>query len=187
MTKKNILELKETNIFLRYISIVILIVIFLSNAFLDFFIWLFTIISYYFLQLFIGVELIDLKLHLTNNYIFIVVKECIAPSAYILITLIFLTLPLKFSKIIKPYLYSILIFSLFNLIRILFLMWVHITFGAEYFDKYHLIFYQGLSGIVVALIVIYYLRKNKIKKVYPVYSDLKYLTENIKFNKKIRN
>ncbi|MCA9460437.1 MAG: hypothetical protein KC550_07870, partial [Nanoarchaeota archaeon] len=166
---------KELNIFLRYIFLVFLIIIFLSDFFLNVIIFLFNWISYYFLNIFVSTELINGDLILDGKNKFIIVRECIAPSAYILIGIIFMTLPVAFKTLSKILLKSVLVFTLFNLIRILFLMWVHIIFGAYYFEKYHLVFYEGLSGIVTALIIIYYLRKEKIRKVYPIFSDIKYL------------
>jgi len=145
----------------------------------------FTYISYYFLKIFIEVNLIDGAIHLSNNFIFLIVEECIAPNAYMLITLIFFTLPINnFKLVFSLWFKSIVLFSAFNLIRILFLMWIHITYGLYYFEKYHLIFYQGLSGVVVALIIIYFLRKNSIKKVYPIISDVRYLIKQVKLKKK---
>ncbi len=170
----------ELFLFIRYFSIILLILLFQSSFFLDFFISVFTYISYWFLNIFLEVKMVDGALFLSNSNVFYVVEECIASSAYILITLVFFTLPLKPKDLSKMFLLSITWFTFFNLIRILFLMWVHITFGQYYFDKYHLVFYQGLSGVVVALIIIYYLRKNKITGLYPVISDLKFLISSIK-------
>ena len=174
---------KELNIFLRYIFLVFLIIIFLSDFFLNVIIFLFNWISYYFLNIFVSTELINGDLILDGKNKFIIVRECIAPSAYILIGIIFMTLPVAFKTLSKILLKSVLVFTLFNLIRILFLMWVHIIFGAYYFEKYHLVFYEGLSGIVTALIIIYYLRKEKIRKVYPIFSDIKYLIDSIRNGK----
>ncbi|MCA9460229.1 MAG: hypothetical protein KC550_06800, partial [Nanoarchaeota archaeon] len=148
--------------------------------FLNSIIYIFNWISYYFLNFFVSTELINGDLILEGKNRFIIVKECIAPNAYILIGIIFMTLPVSFKTLRKILFKSILIFTFFNLVRILFLMWVHVIFGAYYFEKYHLVFYEGLSGIVTALIIIYYLRKEKIKKVYPVLSDVKYLLNSIR-------
>jgi len=63
-------------------------------------------------------------------------------------------------------------------------MWIHVTYGLYYFEKYHIVFYQGLSGVIVALIIIYFLRKNNIKNVYPIYSDVMYLFKSIKLGLK---
>lgn len=63
-------------------------------------------------------------------------------------------------------------------------MFIHVEFGVYWFDKLHLIFYEGLSGVITALIIIYYLRCEKITGVYPIYSDIKYLTQILKKDKK---
>ena len=114
---------------------------------------------------------------------FVVARECIAPSAYVLITLVFFAMPLELKKLTKLWFYSTLAFTLFNLIRIIFLIWLFAAFGQVAFDRYHLIFYQGLSGLVLAAIALYFLRKEK-GKVYPVYSDMKYLIGQLKKSKK---
>ena len=180
MKKQN--HSKEKNIFTRYVLLFILIFFFQSELFLNSMSTLFTYLSYLFLKLFTNVELINNALYISeNNYMFLIVKECIAASAYILISIIFFTIPLNLKKTSKMFLKSIILLSVFNLLRIFFLMWIHVTFGADYYERYHLLFYDALSGIVTALIIIYYLRKEKVKNVYPVITDLNYL---IKFYKK---
>ncbi len=174
---------KEISILIRYLFIFISVYIFLSFYFSKFFMVLFTYISYYFLKLFTTVSLSSNILTLPGNTIFLVVKECIAPNAYMLITLLFFSLPIDLRIIFKIWLKSVFWFSFFNLIRILILMFIHVKFGVFWFDKVHLIFYEGLSGVVTALIIIYYLRKEKIKGIYPIYSDVKYLIGIIKEKK----
>lgn len=182
MKKKKIsfYDTEEFSITFRYITLFGLTYFFLSSFFLDFMIEIFLYMSYYFLKIFTQVNLVDGILYLSNNYQFLIVKECIAPSAYILISLVFLTLPVKLEKIYLIWFKSILWFSFFNIVRIFLLMWIHVEFGVLYFEKVHLLFYEGLSGIVVALIVIYYLRNNDIKKIYPIFSDVKHLFNSMK-------
>jgi len=109
------------------------------------------------------------------NYLFEIAKACIALSAYILISIVFFSIPIKFKKIVKIYLKSILVFTSFNIIRILVLMSINLILGKTYFELVHLAFYQLLSGVVTALIIIYFLKKEKITEVIPVFSDLKTL------------
>jgi len=170
----------ETNLLSRYITLSILIFFFLTNIFLNTIIKIFTYLSYLFLSFFTKVRIENSILVLEKFGNFIIIKECIAPSAYILITIIFFSLPIEYKKLFKIYLNSILVFTLFNLIRILFLMWTYVSFGSSFYENFHLIFYEFLSGVIVSLIIIFFLKKEKINKIYPIISDLKYLIKNIK-------
>ncbi len=176
---KNIFQ-KEISIFIRYVFLLISTVIFLSAIFLNIMMSVFSYLSYLFLNLFTTATLSNNILTLPNNVLFLVVKECIAPNAYMLITLVYFSLPINLKLLIKIWLKSIILFSIFNLIRILLLMFIHVEFGVYWFEKLHLIFYEGLSGVITALIIIYYLRSEKITGVYPIYSDIKYLIEILK-------
>ena len=89
-------------------------------------------------------------------------------------------------KIYKAILKSYLIFTVLNFLRIIILMSVFIYLGKETFDKIHVIFYEFVSGIMVACVVIYYLKKHKIRKIYPFFSDIKHLISQI-FIKQINN
>jgi exosortase/archaeosortase family protein len=171
---------QELEIFIRYFLIFVLIIIFLSNFFNNVLIEIFTFIAYYFLLLFAKVQIIDNFLLINNTYTFIIIKECIASSAYIFIAFILLSLPIRLKKNLMILLKSVIVFTIVNLVRILFLMWIHIVYGTNVYDKFHLIFYEGVSGVLVALIIIYYLKKEKIKKIYPIVTDIKYLIKIIR-------
>jgi hypothetical protein len=58
-------------------------------------------------------------------------------------------------------------------------MWIHVTFGIETFETFHYVFYEGVSGILTAGVIIYYLRKDHIKKTYPLFTDVKNLIKDI--------
>lgn len=174
------MDKQEKNILYRYSSILILGIIFLSSYFVNLIIYIFTYLSYYFLNIFTNTKLENLKLTINNTSDFLIVKACIAPEAYLLISFIFIAIPISFKQIKNILPKALLWFSIFNLIRIFLLMWIFVKFGVYWFDKLHLIFYEGLSGIITALICVYYLRKEKIKKKYPIYTDIKYLIEKIK-------
>ncbi|NQZ85486.1 MAG: pacearchaeosortase [Nanoarchaeales archaeon] len=159
----------------RYVMLSILINFFLSEIFYNTVANILTYSSYYFLLIFENVQLIGNNITLENGDIFLIVKECVAISAYILISLIFLSIPISTKKIYKAILKSYLIFTVLNFLRIIILMSVFIYLGKETFDKIHVIFYEFVSGIMVAFVVIYYLKKHKIRKIYPFFSDVKYL------------
>lgn len=177
---------KEISIFIRYIFILFSVYLFLSEIFLNILMTSFSYISYLFLKLFTTPTLSENIISLPENIKFLVVKECIAPNAYMLITLVFFSLPIELKILFRIWIKSILWFSFFNLIRILLLMFIHVEFGLVWFDKVHLLFYEGLSGVVTALIIIYYLRREKIKGVFPIYTDVKYLVELLNSKKTIK-
>lgn len=169
----------EKILFFRYVSLSILILFFLSEIFYNNIANLLTNVSYYFLTLFQNVQLINNEIILENGHIFLVIRECVAISAYILISLIFLSIPINTKKIYKSILKCYMIFTFLNLLRILILMIIFIFLGEEIFNKVHIIFYEFVSGIMVSIVIIYYLRKHKIRKVYPFISDVKHLVKQI--------
>jgi len=172
---KTIINFDSKIMIIRYLLIVILIAFFLSNIFNIISSNFVTRLSYYFLQTFTQVKLVNLELIFPDGSIFLVIKECLAASAYILITLVFLSIPIDLKIIIKSILGSYIVFTIFNILRIFILMFVHVRFGEQIFDLVHLAFYEFISGIGAGIIIIYYLYKYKIKKIYPFFSDIKYL------------
>lgn len=174
---KNMNHIELKNLLYRYSSTFILILIFQTKIFAYTIAYIFTWIAYFFLQLFSNVELQieTLTLIINSKETFLIINECIASSAYILIVIIILTLPLKYKKVMKMFFYTTIVFTICNLIRILFLMFVNIQYGVDAFNSIHLIFYKGISGVMVAIIIIYFLRKEKIKKQYPILSDMIWL------------
>ena len=162
-------------IFLRYSLILMLTIFFLSEVFVNIVSFILIKLSYYFLKTFTDVMLINQELVFPNGAIFLIVKECIATSAYILITLIFLSIPIHPKDIYRSILKSYIVFTIFNIIRIFILMFVNIKFGEQMFNMIHLAFYEIISAIGAAVIIIYYLRKQKIRRLYPFVSDMKHL------------
>jgi len=186
MKKKSIHQKTNYNpklIFIRYILIIILILFFLNKSFSTPLSIILTKISYYFLKTFTQVTLINNQITFPDGSTFLIIKECIASSAYILISIIFLSIPINPKITYKPILKSYLIFTIFNTLRIFLLMTIHIKLGQTIFDLIHIAFYEFISGIGVAIIIIYYLKKLKIKKIYPFYSDIIYLISQIKKKK----
>lgn len=172
----------ETEIFLRYLFLALL-TFFITNEkfFLNIMIDLYTNLSYFFLSLITNVTLSSGKLLLIGqNKIFLIVKECIGQSAYILIAAIFLTIPIKTKKQIEIIGKAFLLFSVLNLLRIYILMSVNVFLGEHAFNKVHMLFFEGLTGVIVGFIIVYFLKKNEIKKTYPILTDVKYLIKKIK-------
>lgn len=166
---------KEFSILIRYITLLFLIFIFQTEIFNKIISTIFNFIAYLFLNTFTQTILQDQILYINNEFIFLIVKECIAASAYIFIATILLTMPIKLKTNFNILYKALIVFTIVNLIRILFLMWTNLILGETTFNNIHLIFYEGVSGIMVALIIIYFLRRNKIRKIYPVLTDIKHL------------
>ncbi len=80
---------------------------------------------------------------------------------------------------LKLFVYGALLIFAFNIVRILVLVFVYVTFGKNYFDALHLVLWQVVSTIVVVLIWLFLIKKYKIKRI-PVYSDVKYLIKLMK-------
>ena len=70
---------------------------------------------------------------------------------------------------------SLLILGM-NLLRIVILVVLNVEFGASYFDAVHLLFWNFVSGVYIALVWIFLVKKFKVDKI-PYYSDLKYFYE----------
>jgi exosortase/archaeosortase family protein len=166
----------KKDIFYRY---VFLLIIFL---FLDsyFFYNLLNFLFYLFLKLFFNLNFDFLLQIEMSNVIFEITKECLAISVYMLLSLFILTIPITFKKSIKLLFFSFLFFTIFNLIRILFLIFIFYFFGDNLFEKLHFIFYSGMSGLFLGLILLYLYKKENIKEIIPFYYDLKYLFSKLK-------
>ena len=158
---------KEFSILIRYTSLVLLIFIFQTDLFNRILEIVFNQIAYWFLNLFTNTILQDSILYINNQFMFLIVDECLAASAYIFIATILLTMPINLKLNFNILWKSLIVFTFVNLIRILFLMWVHLIFGETAFNNIHLIFYEAVSGILVALIIIYFLKKKQNKKTLP--------------------
>lgn len=169
----------ELNIFLRYILILILSLFFQSNLFINFIIGIYSNLIHFILNLFYNTFLFKNILQVGVNNIKII-SSCIAFEAYILLTFFIFSVRNKFKNSVYVWLKVIGWFSLFNLIRILFLSIILIEFGKFYFDLIHIFFYEFLSGIVTFFILFYYFKTNKYfihKK--PLFDDLIFLSKKL--------
>lgn len=169
----------EKQILIRYFFLITLTYIFLNNFFLYYIQILYTNIIYFFLNLFIPIKInSNIILIKSLNISFEVINACVANQAYILIGFIFLSIPIKNIKILFIIIVkSFILFSIFNLLRILLLIIIYFYFGEVWFKNLHLLFYEFLSGVITGIIIIYYLRKYNnyyIKNQrLPIISDLK--------------
>ncbi len=102
-----------------------------------------------------------------------IIPACIAGSAYLLLLILNLTIPMKLEKRIKAILLSFLILLVLNILRIFFLATLYHN-GFTYFDFTHKLFWYVLSTVFVVFIWLLIVKIYKIKEI-PVYTDFKYL------------
>ena len=107
-----------------------------------------------------------------------IVPACVAGSAYLLLLILNLTVPMKLKKRIKFILLSFAILFVLNVLRIVFLASLYVN-GSVYFDFSHKLFWYGLSTVFVVGIWFGMVRVFKIKKI-PVYTDVLYFLKEIK-------
>jgi hypothetical protein len=162
------------NLMIRYSSLGLILALF---AFLPVFEWIsiaFSYIMYILLKLVFNVQFLGMGLYFTNyNLTINMIRECIAPSAYILFSIIFLSIPLKnlkynFELLIKSY----IIFTVINFIRIFLLILIHLTYGNYIFNQFHFYIYSILGSLICAIIVLYLYKKYNLRKKIPVYTDI---------------
>ena len=99
-----------------------------------------------------------------------IVSACVAGSAYILLTILNLTTPMKKDVRIKSILLSFILLFVLNILRIITLsVLYHENF--KYIEFTHAFFWYGLSTIFVVIIWVLTFKKFKINNI-PVYTDL---------------
>lgn len=182
--KKNIKKF-ELNIFYRYIFLFVLSFILLSSIFTTIFIEIFNKIIYFLFSFFISINIENSIIHISNSY-FQIIPECIATHAYLLIAFFIFSYPFKFKASILIFLKSAFYFSIFNIIRIIFLFLIQIYFGQYYFNLFHLVFYEFLSAVISSFIVLYeiksnrkslFIKSNKNERILPLITDIKRLVK----------
>lgn len=119
-------------------------------------------------------------LNLEGNFLifssvtFAVVEACIAPSMYMLFTILFFSTPLKFKELFKLWGIAVVLFSVFNLLRIIFLISVTLV-DPVYFDMFHLFFYEVLSALGFFIIGFILTKKMREEGKVPLLTDLRSL------------
>ena len=126
---------------------------------------------------------------INKNIIFIVPKtiiqiipSCVAGSAYLLLMILNISVPMKLKQRVYSIFFSIILLFIVNILRIFFLTILLIN-DFRFFDITHKLFWYVLSTIFVVGIWFLTAYLFKIKQI-PIYTDIKYLTENIKRGKK---
>ena len=129
--------------------------------------------SYFILNLFYDVLIIGNSLGI-NNIGFKFIEACVAGAAYYLLFLLVIgTKDLSWKKGLKMFFLGVLLILGMNVLRISILVNIAVELGKNYFDSVHLLFWNFVSGIYIAIVWIILVKLFKVKKI-PYYSDLKY-------------
>lgn len=107
-----------------------------------------------------------------------IISACIAGSAYLLLLILNLSVPMKTKKRIYSIALSILVLLGLNILRI-FILSILYHNNFKFFDFTHKLFWYALSTIFVIGIWFLIVKIFSIKEI-PVYTDIKYLSKNIK-------
>ena len=110
-----------------------------------------------------------------------IIAPCVAGSAYLLLLILNLTLPMKLKTRVYSILFSTVLLFALNILRILFLA-VLLVNSSQFFDFTHKLFWYFLSTVFVAGIWFFTAFLFRIKQI-PIYSDIKYLISSIKVKK----
>lgn len=165
----------QKKFFIRYMSLFLILLFLSSPYFRDFLTFVLSRISYFILSFFYPVVKMETGIFFSEiGHTFLIVEACLGISAYILFNMVFFGVETKKTTNLKIFLRSSLIFTLFNIVRIILLIILYVSVSPLLFEALHFVLYQGLTGFIAAGIVIYYYKKYKIKG-YPFVTDLKML------------
>ena len=107
-----------------------------------------------------------------------IISSCVAGSAYLLLLIFNLSVSMNLKKRIYSILFSGVSLLILNILRIVFLS-VLLVNDFKYFDLTHKFFWYILSTVFVVAIWFLTVKIFSIKEI-PVYSDFKYLLDNIR-------
>ena len=130
------------------------------------------------LKLFYQVSYLNSMIILNSKTIIYIIPACIAGSAYLLLLILNLSLPMSLKKRIRTILFSLTLLLSLNILRIFSLSILYDN-SFRFFDITHKLFWYGLSTLFVILIWFYTVKKFNIKEI-PIYTDLKYLSKKSK-------
>ncbi len=103
------------------------------------------------------------------------IEACVAGAAYYLLFILVMGIKdIKWLDRLKVFVVGVLLILTMNLIRVLVLIILNVELGENYFDAVHLVFWNFLSGIFIALVWIFLVKKYKLGEI-PYYADIKYL------------
>ncbi len=107
-----------------------------------------------------------------------IIPQCIAGSAYLLLLILNLTVPMKSKKRFYSILTSFLLLFALNILRIFTLTLLQIN-NSSFFNITHKLFWYILSTVFVVGIWFLIVRLYSVKEI-PVYTDIKYLLKQSK-------
>ena len=142
---------------------------------------------FFLLSLFFEVSLFGNFLILDNFLPIEIIGACVAGSAYYLLLILNLAIPMKIQKRIKMLLFSLLSLLIINILRIFFLSLLFVS-GKSFFDITHELFWYFGSIVFVVGVWFAGIKIFKIREI-PFYSDLKSLgfLKNLKKTKKSKS
>lgn len=128
-------------------------------------------ITYLLLNIFYEVILIGNSIGI-GYYAYNFIEACIAPAAYYLLFVLIMGIKgLKWKKGVNMFLLGSLLILGMNIIRIIVLILLNVELGKAYFDAIHMVFWNFLSGIYIAIVWIFLVKKYKIGEI-PYWDDL---------------
>ena len=130
--------------------------------------------TFFLLSFFTQAQLSGITLFV-NDMSFSIISACTASLAYLLLAeLILMTKGISLKQSLKMFFLGFSAIFSMNILRILFLIFVYVHFGKNYFDAVHLIFWYFVSTFFVIAVWIFLIEKYKIKSV-PIYSDIQFI------------
>ena len=174
---------KHLNIFLRYF---ILIILGIPNLWLFYFIFApLTIYPIFFLlNLFYNAVLLGNVILVNGLFPIEIVDACIAGSAYYLLLVLNMAIPMEIKKRLKILAFSFLSLLFINLLRIFVLSLIFLS-GKSFFDITHLLFWYFGSIIFVVGIWFAGVKIYNIKEI-PFYSDFLVILKKTKKRKRAK-
>ena len=175
-----IVENRLILIFLRYLSILV-IALFAFSYFYKIFLPLTIYPANFLLNLCYNSQIQSSSI-IVNNIQIVLIEACIAGSAYFLLLLLNLSVPMKPKTRFLSIIFSLALFLALNIARIFIFSILYIN-NFKYFEITHLLFWYLVSGVFVFLVWLVTIRTFKIKEI-PFYTDLHFVYKLIKQGKK---
>ncbi|MBS3167275.1 pacearchaeosortase [Candidatus Woesearchaeota archaeon] len=139
-------------------------------------------VFYFILRIFYNQSLLTGNQIIIENNFLTFNNACAAVSAYYLIfILVILTKDISLKNIIKMLSFGFGAIFVANLLRLTFLISI-LEINEKFFDFWHLLIWKVIATLFVALVWILLIKRYKVNNT-PIYSDLKYLIQNIKLFK----
>ena len=121
--------------------------------------------AYFIINLFYSVSFVGNSFVISNSIVNFI-PACIAVAAYaLLFLLIIFTKGIGLKKSVKIFLIGSGLILVMNVLRIDLLLIILVELGNGYFDKVHLLFWHFVSGVYVAFVWIYLVKKFRVSGV----------------------